>query len=166
MRTIRNILCSLFIFSLINSTVNGQSLTGQYRTAVGLRAGETSGIAFSHNLGQASGFELIAGIWSDWLSLTGLYERKVPAFNVDGMRWYYGAGGHGAVATGTYFREGRSYYRGDDFALGVDGVVGLEYKIPPIPFVVSFDAKPFMEIYRSGNLFFAIDPAISIKFTF
>jgi len=155
---------SLFIF--LSSVVCGQSLTGDYRAAIGIRAGETSGVTFKFKSRGSSGIELIAGLWSDWLSLTALYERNVPAFGVNGMNWYYGGGGHFSFVTGTYYNEGRRYTRGDDYSLGVDGMLGLEYKIPPIPFAISIDIKPLMEIYRNGDLFFGLDPGIGVKFTF
>src|SRR5512135_2990859 len=106
---ILRILFGPIIFLILSYGVSGQSLTGDYHAAVGLRAGETSGLTFKFRTGESSRVELIAGVWSDWLSITGLYERHVPAFNVDGMRWYYGAGGHVAFATGNYYNGGRHY---------------------------------------------------------
>jgi hypothetical protein len=160
----KNLIIILFYMSFAGLAA-GQSLTGNYRTGIGLRTGETSGITLKFNAQKASSIEIIAGIWSDWLSLTGLYEKNVAAFNINGMRWYYGAGGHVAFETDT-FNNGRYYDRGDDFALGIDGIVGLEFKIPPIPFAVSLDIKPFLEIYNNGDVFMAIDPGLGIKFTF
>lgn len=166
MITLKKYTISLIIFISLTGVLAGQSLTEDYRAALGIRAGETSGISFKFNAGSTSRVELLAGIWSDWLSLTALYEKHVAAFNINGMRWYYGGGGHVSFATGDYYRGGRIYSRGDDYAVGVDGMVGLEYKIPPIPFAISLDIKPFMEIYRNGDLYLGIDPGIGIKFTF
>jgi hypothetical protein len=148
------------------SAVAGQSLTGDYHAAIGIRAGETTGVTFKFKTGGSSSVELLAGFWSDWLNLTALYEKNVNAFNVNGMNWYYGAGGHVSFATGSYYNDGRRYTRGDDFALGIDGIVGLEYKIPPIPFALSIDIKPLIEIYRNGDIYAGIDPGIGVKFTF
>lgn len=165
MNTIKKFLISISLYILLTNVAPGQSLTGDYRAAIGIRAGETSGVTFKFRTGGSSNIELLAGIWSDWLNLTALYEKNVPAFNVNGLKWYYGAGGHIGFATGTY-NEGRLYSRGEEFALGIDGVVGLEYKIPPIPFAVSIDIKPLVEIYRNGDLWLGIDPGIGVKFTF
>jgi hypothetical protein len=109
---------------------------------------------------------LIAGFWTDWFNFTALYEKYAPAFNVDGMNWYYGGGGHVSLLTSNVRHDGRYYNRGEDFALGVDGIVGLEYKIPPIPFAVSIDLKPLIEVYRKGGVYVGLDPGIGIKFTF
>ncbi len=159
------VVCILFCIIEVN-TVSSQSLKSDYRAAIGLRAGETSGITFKFNTGSYSSLEIIAGIWSDWLNITGLYEKKADAFKVDGMKWYYGAGGHVGFATGTYYQGGRVFNRGDDYSLGIDGIVGLEYKISPIPFAISIDIKPLMEINRNGDIYFGLDPGIGVKFTF
>jgi len=158
---------TILVFITLTGAATGQSLTGNYRTGIGIRAGETSGLTVKFNTQKGSSVELITGIWSDWLSFTGVYEKNVPAFNIDGMRWYYGAGGHVAFQTDKFdFHNGRYYDRGDDFALGIDGIVGLEFKIPPIPFAISIDIKPFLEIYNNGDLFFDFDPGLGVKFTF
>lgn len=159
-------LISLLTFIIITGALAGQSLTGEYRAAIGIRAGETSGLTFKFNTGSSSKVELIAGFWSDWLSLTALYEKHVSAFNVNGMKWLYGGGGHVSFSTNEYYHGGRVYSRGDDYALGVDGIVGLEYKIPPIPFAISVDVKPLIEIYRNGDVYLGFDPGIGVKFTF
>ncbi len=166
MKTIRKIFLGISFCIISGYAVSGQALGTDYRLALGLRSGESSGITFKLNTGPSSGLEFIAGIWSNWLNITGLYEIKAPAFSIEGMRWYYGAGGHVAFSTGTYYKEGRYYTRGDEYAMGLDGIVGIEFKIPQIPFAVSFDAKPLVEIYRNGDLYFGIDPGIGVKFTF
>ena len=134
--------------------------------ALGIRAGETSGITFKHNKNDVKAFEGIAGIWGNGISFTGLFEKYAPAFDIVSMRWYYGLGGHCAFRTNSYYAYGRQYARGDDLGLGVDGVVGLEYKIPPIPFAVSLDVKPFIEVNTGGNIFLELDPGLGIKYTF
>ena len=166
MNKFKYLLPGILICFLFTGTATAQALGTDYRTAIGLRAGETSGVSMKFNTKSNSSIELLAGFWSKWLSLTGLYETKVPAFQINGMNWYYGAGGHVAFETNTYYKGGRNFTRGNDFALGIDGIVGLEYKINQIPFAISIDVKPFMEIYQSGDLYFAIDPGIGVKFTF
>jgi len=161
----RNLISLIFCFLMI-SALSGQSLTGDYHAAIGLRVGETSGVSFKFRSGSSSKVELLAGFWSDWLSLTALYEKNVQAFSVEGMNWYYRGGGHVSFATGSYYADGRHFTRGEDYAIGLDGILGLEYKIPPIPFAISVDLKPMMEMYRNGDIYVLIDPGIGIKFTF
>jgi len=166
MNGLKKLLIGISLCMFMVGTVAGQSLSGEYRTAVGLRAGETSGLSLKFNTKSPASYEFVLGIWDNWISLTGLYEKRAEAFNVNGMKWYYGAGGHLAFETNNYYEGGRYYTRSNDFALGVDGIVGLEYKIPQIPFAVSVDIKPLLEIYRNGNFYLSADPGVGVKFTF
>lgn len=143
-----------------------QSFDSDYKYALGLRAGGPSGITFKINTQNSNSVEFIAGFWYDFINITALFEKNAPAFDVDGMRWYFGGGGHISFFT-SEINDDRWYYRrGEGYALGIDGIVGLEYKIPPIPFAVSLDLKPFIEVDRAGEVHLGIDPGLGIKFTF
>jgi hypothetical protein len=166
MKAIRIFLIVMSIFVMSEYLSLAQSKGSTYKAAIGLRAGETSGITFKIHTNPTSGLEFIAGVSDNWFSLTGLYEKNAPAFNVAGMEWYYGGGGHLAFAADNYYHEGHSYTRAESYALGLDGIVGLEYKIPEIPFAISLDIKPLIEIDGNGYFFFAFDPGFGLKFTF
>jgi len=152
--------------------------TPTYRNAIGLRAGGTSGLTFKHFFSSGHAFEGIIGVWPNAFSITGLYERHVSSQTVSGFQWYYGAGAHFAhyarrVYYYTYNGRGperypyRYRYIDEGFAIGIDGILGMEYKIPPIPFAISFDLKPYFEIHQaSGYAFIALDPGLGLKFTF
>lgn len=143
-----------------------------YRNAIGVRIGQTAGITLKHFTDHNHAIEGIIGIWPNSVGLTGLFEKYVQAGNVEGLNWYFGGGAHITVGTArlyTVYREGRylsyrSRYPGVGF--GIDGIVGAEYKIPSIPFALSFDIKPFIEVNTSGVLFTAFDPGLGLKFTF
>lgn len=144
----------------------------KYNTAIGLRAGETSGMTIKHFFNETSAFEGIIGVWPYALGLTALYERHEAAFNVEGMNWYYGAGAHATLGTGRvyyWYRNGDRYYyryRSGNMGLGVDGILGLEYKIKAIPFALSLDIKPFMEVNTIGGVYLSLDPGLGIKVAF
>lgn len=164
------ILSTLFLFGFtLASSVKAQSLDANYRTAIGLRAGGTSGITFKHFTSNSRAFEGILGIWGNGFGITGLIEQYAGT-TVPGLNWYYGAGAHIAVWDGPYRRYRGDYlyynYNNDGLALGVDGIVGIEYKIPPIPFAVSLDVKPLLGIHTRGGAHFALDPGLGIKFAF
>jgi hypothetical protein len=144
-----------------------------YSNAIGLRAGETSGITFKHFFNASdNAVEAIVGFWPYDLKLTALYEHYVST-NTKGLRWYYGGGGHvvaGYGRTGYYpYSDVRFYsyrYSYPGFGIGIDGIIGAEYKIPKIPFAVSLDVKPFIEINNTPDIFMAFDPGFGIKYTF
>lgn len=166
MKTIKYVLISLFVSMILTSYIQGQNTGAGNKYSIGMRYGETSGIDFRYNSTRNSGVEILAGIWNDWLSITGLYERYTDAFKVEGLKWYYGAGGHFAFNTGTYYYEGKYYNRGDEYSIGIDGIIGLEYEIPDLPFVISLDLKPLIEISGNGHMYFSPDPGIGLRFTF
>ena len=143
-----------------------------YKTAIGLRAGETSGLTIKHFFSESAAFEGIIGVWPYAFGFTALFEKHEQAFNLEGMNWYYGGGGHVVAGSNRiyymYTNGDRYYYRyrSGNMGLGVDGVLGLEYKIKAIPFAVSLDMKPFMELNTDGGLFLSLDPGLGIKVAF
>ena len=166
MKSLRRLGIILGFGILLPVTLSSQSFNTDYKYALGLRAGGPSAITFKIKNMNSNSIELMAGFWVDFISLTALFEKNVPAFDVEGMNWYFGGGGHISFFT-QEVNDDRWYYRqGEGYALGIDGIVGLEYKIPPIPFAVSLDLKPFVEVDRNGDVHLGIDPGLGIKFTF
>jgi hypothetical protein len=140
-----------------------------YKTAIGLRAGGTSGLTIKHFTGSSTAIEGIIGVWPNAFGLTVLVEKYVPAFNEAGLNWYYGAGAHATFETDRHYHEGPRryyYYHGNDLGLGIDGILGIEYKIVPIPFAISLDLKPFIEVNTKGSVYVALDPGLGIKVAF
>ncbi len=170
MKRITSILFALFI-SITGHTQDGLAIEGQsYKTAIGLRAGGTSGLTVKHFVGNRAAIEGIVGVWNRGLSATVLYERHINAFDVSGLNWYYGGGGHIAFRTGHYvglYHENHPhYYRyNESMTLGVDGVIGLEYKVRNAPFAFSLDFKPFIEVNSEYGAWTGLDPGLGIKVT-
>lgn len=178
MKSTGKLISAVIIFAamLFTKNINAQAVLtttpeykNSYNTAIGVRGGGTSGLTFKRLTGR-NAIEGIIGMWGYGLSLTGLYERYTPA-GVDGLNWYYGGGGHVAFSTGrTFYRNFRdydNYYAGEGgVGIGLDGILGIEYKIPPIPFAISFDIKPFFEVNTRGGAYIALDPGIGIKIAF
>lgn len=170
------ITAGLFLYSGASAqqSFSRSAESSTYKTAIGLRAGQTSGLTIKHFVGSANALEFIVGVWPYGFSATGLFERHASA-GAEGLNWYYGGGGHVAVHSGRLYyydyrygnRRYDYYYRsGSDLGLGVDGVIGLEYKIKPIPFAVSLDLKPFIEVNTAGAAFIGLDPGLGIKVAF
>lgn len=144
-----------------------------YKTAIGLRAGETSGLTIKQFIGGQNALEGIIGAWNHGFSFTLLYERHTMAFNLESLNWYYGIGGHASVNAGRFIyayndrNRGRyDYYVPGTVGFGVDGIFGLEYQIPNTPLATSFDIKPYVEAYNTGGVWMSLDPGIGIKVKF
>ena len=175
MKTKRIILvASMLTFALIaeaqeikEPAVNSSS----YKTAIGLRAGETSGLTIKQFVGSRTAVEGIVGVWHHGFSATVLVEGYSSAFAVSGLNWYYGAGGHFSAQTGhhIYHRHGRhyhDYYERGVWGLGADLIFGIEYKIPDTPIAMSLDVKPYLEIMSNSYFRGSIDPGLGLKVVF
>jgi hypothetical protein len=178
MKTITAIIFIGLSVLFVSSSLRAQGLSidsPNYTTAIGLRGGDLGGFTYKKFTSGDRALEAILGVGFSsprLFSLTVLLQRHTPALNVSGMRWYYGWGGHVSLvgSSSGYIRRPwfgeRYYYEGGAVGLGVDGVVGLEYKIPPIPFAISIDIKPYIEVFSSGGVVWSLDPALGIKVTF
>lgn len=105
-----------------------KGLTGGFR--MGLSSGLTAKL-YADNGAEA--LEAIVSFRGGALNATALYAVHRSDFNVDGLRWYLGAGAEAILFPQT-----------SEFPLGlaIDGVLGLEYVLPDAPLVFSIDYKP------------------------
>jgi hypothetical protein len=166
----------VFTFTLLSFV---SSFSQDYNTGIGLRGGWTSGLTIKHFINDGHAIEgMISSGWG-WrgYQITGLYEIHKPAFvkdDLEGMFWFFGGGVHFAGgytyekwhSTGPWVYQG--YYEKYHYsAFGIDGIFGLEYKIPDIPFTVGVDIKPFIEFSNYGGAPFNFwDGALSIRYVF
>jgi hypothetical protein len=145
---------------------------GQYTTAIGFRVGETTGLTAKSFRSNSTAVEGIIGIWNRGFSVTGLYEKYAPAFGNEQLNWYYGGGAHLAFVTSkrSYrwydYGQRRFYYDDGGVGIGIDGAIGLEYKILRAPIAFSLDFKPFVEFNTSGGAWVSLDPGVGMKIAF
>lgn len=159
---------------------------GGYTTGAGLRAGGySSGLTVKHFLSGKNNVAFEGLLTREYAArggrLTLLLEKHMPVSDIKGLQFYYGAGGHVGSYNGRYYfadrryysRNGRGYYieridRYEDrnyIAFGADLIVGLEYKLPDLPFVVGVDYKPFFEVFDGYTGLYS-DAAFSLRFAF
>ena len=143
-----------------------------YSNAIGVRAGYNGALTLKHKFGSTA-LEGMIEAWDHGIRTRLLLENHVPAFDVTGLQWYYGAGGHLSFSNAHWHNghENHSHpyhhhYYGSEMGLGVDGVLGIEYKIPPIPFAISVDVIPQIEVVTDGRVWGTIEPGVGIKFAF
>lgn len=164
------VFCGLVLTLILISSGNCLYAQRPYETALGVRLGGTSGFTIKHTFKPTMTFEGIIGGFANGFSLTGLIEKNLPAFNEKGLSWYYGGGGHLAAYNGRnmyYNRFGREvdYRERNDIGFGINGIVGLEYRLPDnVPISFSVDVKPFIEFSTQGNVGMAMDPSVGVKF--
>jgi hypothetical protein len=170
MKRLGKVFCGTTLTMILMS--NGSRVFGQraYETAIGARLGGTSGFTIKHTFKPTLTFEGIVGGFANGFSLTGLVEKNLPAFNEKGLSWYYGGGGHLSAYNGRqmyYNRFGREvdYRERNDIGFGVNGIIGLEYRLPDnVPVAFSVDLKPFIEFTAYGRVGMAMDPSVGVKY--
>ncbi len=166
----RTILANGIIPGIILTFLFTSNLQAQYGLAGGIRLGGTSGVAGKYFYKPDMAVEGIVGTFGNGFSVTGLLEKSIGFYNTKGLYLYYGGGAHTAFYNGKdsrYSNFGREvdYQKNNDVAIGINGIVGLEYRLPEnIPIALSLDLKPFVEIGTGGHVAAAPDPSIGIKF--
>ena len=159
-----------FILSAICFLLLPHNIHAQYNASLGLRLGGTTGLSGKYFYKPTKAVEGIIGWYGNGFSLTGLVEKYTPVYNATGLYIFYGGGAHLAFYDGqpgydSHFGREIDYYRNNDVGLGINGIVGMEYRLPEgIPIAISVDLKPFVELGTGGHVGFAIDPSIGIRF--
>ena len=188
----KSLLSRLTLLALCLSSVAGfaqrkksaPAASAGYQTGIGLRGGGySSGLTIKHFLSGKNNVAVEGLVTTEYgahgARFTLLMEKHVPVSDFKGLQFYYGAGGHLGAYRGRYYFQDVRYRRGkkSDFyvlyvdddrtyvAGGADLILGLEYKMDDLPFVLGVDYKPFFEVF-DGYTGLYHDAAVSLRFTF
>ena len=137
-----------------------------YKSAIGLRLGSPLSVSYKTFLSEKGAFEAVAGFRSytgySWVNIGAYYQVHNDFPNVDGLKWYYGAGAN------VYFWSWDSAFldAGSNTSFGISGVLGLDYKFKDIPLNVSADWIPTFFLNGYGNGFAAGYGALAARYTF
>jgi len=121
-------------------SAKAQSMGESYQTALGVKF-YPGAISIKHFMDDNKALEGMASFWRYGLRVTGLYEIHGDIAGAPGLKWYVGPGAH----IGFWNNDARHYYHnGPDGGafFGIDGVVGLDYKINGAPINISADWMP------------------------
>jgi hypothetical protein len=157
MKTKIFIVAAFFLF--LSANLRAQD----YSNAVGVRIGLGQGITFKHFVTTTDALEGLLDFRWGGFNITGLYERHMTAFDVRELYFYYGAGAHIGFWDGysnPWFDDRDNYT-----VIGIDGIVGLEYVFTEIPFNVSLDWKPALNVIGNAG-FWGDNIALSFRFVF
>ncbi|WP_114777517.1 hypothetical protein [Botryobacter ruber] len=125
----RYYLLILFLLGLATATQ-----AQKYRTAAGARLdGNLFGVTVQQKILERSTIEGIFAVGGRELSATGLYEWHRPLL---GKRFNYYLGGGAHVGN----------LKDHGVFTGVDAILGVEYKVNGLPFLLSADLKPAVHI--------------------
>lgn len=148
---------SAALFLVISMQAQSKSAGGtSYQTALGVKVWDGGGISLKHFVSDNNALEGIGYFWSQGIRVTGLYEIHGDISNAPGLRWYIGPGAH----IGFYNSK-----NGDGSFIGVDGVLGLDYKFNRAPINMSLDWQPSFEFGNSRG-FTGSWGGLGIRYTF
>lgn len=147
-----------------------QSMDQTYTTALGIKVwGDGAGVSLKHFISSNRALEGIGFFWNGGARITGLYEFHFDIAGAPGLKWYVGPGVHVGFYNDGYnrynnFNNNNNNYRGGSF-VGIDGVLGLDYKFNRAPINLSLDWQPSIE-FGSGRTFNGAWGGLGIRYTF
>ena len=147
----------LFFTTMLQAQSRSTNST-DYQTALGLKVWQGGGITLKHFIASNRAVEGIGSFYSRGFRLTGLYEIHGDLSGAPGLRWYVGPGAH----LGFYNDK---YYDKNKVVLGIDGVLGLDYKFNTAPINFSLDWQPSFE-FADDLGFDEAWGGLSIRYTF
>ncbi|MFP4287642.1 MAG: hypothetical protein ACLFQS_00175 [Bacteroidales bacterium] len=130
-----------FILAILLITVVLPLSAQDYSSSIGVRGGFFSGVSGKFFIDNEDAIEVVGALHYSGLLVAGMFQRHANAFDAPGLNWYYGGGVH----LGFYEMGSTPWYddeSGNVSTLGLNGVLGLEYKIEEIPFTVGIDITP------------------------
>ena len=146
----------LFFFVTALSAAQAQNKTTnstEYKTAIGVKLWTGGGVSLKTFISDRNALEFIGYFDRYGTRITGLYEIHGNLSSEGALKWYVGPGAHVGL------------YKGIT-AVGIDGVVGIDYKFSNLPLNLALDWQPSFEL-GSGtrNGFNANWGGFAIRFT-
>lgn len=160
----KKLILILVILSVVLATnsVKAQSMGTTYKTALGVKF-YPGGITLKSFIQNNKSLEAIGYFYADGFRLTGLYEINGDINGAPGLKWYVGPGVHVGAWSDNWKRDNPGRDGGTIF--GVDGVLGLDYKINKAPINLSLDWQPSFNIV--GYSYFESGfGGLAIRYTF
>ena len=154
------------IASLAALPAKAQNLSEHYHTGLGVKLwGNGGGITLKHFVRNNHALEGIGYFWRGGTRITGLYEFHHDIIGAPGLKWYVGPGVHVGFYNRYYFDKYYNDGRGSGSYVGIDGVLGLDYKFNGAPINLSLDWQPSFE-FGDNQGFIGSWGGLGIRYTF
>ena len=151
------ILLAVVVFlTTISQAQNSSTNSSSYKNALGVKVLDGGGITFKHFVSGNNALEFIGYFWNRGTRITGLYEIHGPISGASGLKWYIGPGAHIGFYNTKY---------GDGSFVGLDGVLGLDYKFKGAPINMSIDWQPSFE-FGDNRGFVGSWGGFAVRYTF
>jgi hypothetical protein len=134
---------ALTLLTVLNASAQKRSSSQSYTTALGIKF-YPGAVSLKHFISDKNAIEGLGYFWERGFRITGLYEIHFDINGAPGLKWYVGPGAH----VGFYNTKYRGL-NGGSSQVGIDGVLGLDYKFRDAPINLSLDWQPSFEF--GGN---------------
>ena len=136
------ILAAIILALSVSKTYAQKNMGSQdYKTSFGVKF-YPGAFTLKHFVDDRSAVEGIAYFYKYGARITGLYEIHGDITGASGLKWYIGPGAHLGFYSNKY---------GGAKSVGVDGVLGLDYKLAEAPINLSLDWQPSFEFGNKYN---------------
>lgn len=140
------ILAMAILFTMQVNAQNKTANSKDYKTAVGLKFWEGVGLNLKTFLNEKTALDITGFFWKEGTLLSANYEFHGDLNTEGNLKWYLGAG-----ANVSFIKVDKST------VMGVQGVVGLDYKFKTLPLNVALDWQPTLRFKKgfgyTGEIF-------------
>jgi hypothetical protein len=156
-------LVSIFLFPVGSRIVRAQEPAG-YVLGLGVKLGSPCAISLKYMIDNRNALELLASGWLRAAGGTLLYEYHSGFSSLAGFRWYIGGGAHCAYAVKNFYNPYSDVVSERGIYSGVDAVLGGEYVFSKIPFSISVDVLPMVNVM--GKVSFWWNAGVALRYAF
>ena len=149
-----------FFLLLAFGQLHAQTST-TYNRAIGVKFPGGFAVSYKQFVRDYQNVEAEAMYWNQGFRVVGLYEFNWDIPSVDGMRWYAGAGAHLGAWNNTDSKQSNN----SSIGFGIDGVIGLDYKLADYPIDISLAWQPALDLVGSTGYNGAYG-GIGVRYTF
>ena len=159
----------VIIISVCTSEVHAQ----YYLNSAGVRIGGSYGLTYKKFFNEQQAVEFLIGGRNGGMHLTTTFQfNKALSLSKNEVFFlYFGGGGHiGFQDYSTKVLDsntGFQYQNQTYFSMGIDAIVGVEYRFLTAPITIGLDIKPYFSFigfrYTNQNFW---DTSLSVKYTF
>ncbi|MEO6330338.1 MAG: hypothetical protein ABIO55_15495 [Ginsengibacter sp.] len=153
------VLLAVFItiaLTQVNAQKSSSTNSASYKTAIGVKFWPTA-ITLKHFIADKKALEFLGYFYNAGARITGLYEFHGNINGVEGLKWYAGPGAHIALYDNKH---------GGFTSVGIDGVIGLDYKFSDAPINLSVDYQPSIQLTDYYGDRYTSWGGIAIRYTF
>lgn len=144
--------------SLLASHVFAQE--SGYKQALGLKVPGGFSVTYKNFINSTENIEAQAMYWKKGFRLVGLYEFNFYSFDVEGLSWFVGPGAH----IGFWKKKYQEDYN-STVDLGIDGIIGLDYKFKDLPLNISLDWQPSLTLLGNSSVT-PVYGGLGVRYTF